>query len=217
MKNIGLILIVLLLSACTSSRYTCADVYHTKKEKIPLKYRLGTNHKSTKATQPESSEPITELSVPVASISKVSPLTTFQLREREIKALIEKNVEAVELDSAVAIPPTEQNLSKKEIKKQLRKELSVLNTKGVDPTYDKAKTLAIVSFASSIVGLIFFPLSIVGLVTGIISLKRYKETTNKENRIFALLGVIFSSIYIALIILAIIVVLWLLSDFGSWS
>ncbi|MEQ8469652.1 MAG: DUF4190 domain-containing protein [Marinoscillum sp.] len=214
MKNIGLFLIVLmLLSACTSSRYACVDVYNTKKEKTPLKYRIGKAHptQSVGLLENVSRDSMPE-SPAVASLEVMSiPLDQFELRKRDIQKLLEE----LPLPKKGALSLEEiEGMDKKELRKKVKSQLKTLPDPPEDENYKSAKNLAIISFVLSMVGLLFFPVSLAGLITGIVSLSKYKRTVNKENRIFAVLGVIFSSAWLALIVALIFLIL---IAFNNWS
>ncbi|MEQ8581700.1 MAG: DUF4190 domain-containing protein [Marinoscillum sp.] len=91
-----------------------------------------------------------------------------------------------------------------------------------DDVYNEAKSLAIISFSSSIASILaialpvlIFPLIAVGLVTGLISLKRYKKAFNKDYKGLAIAGVIISSAWLALLLAVIIMVILLFSS--GWS
>lgn len=211
MRFFTLILLALLFS-CASSKYNCIDILDTKKQKVPLKYRIG---KRSDKSQTNYSKEIFGSSIPegpvLASIGKTELVVPSDLRKREIKLLIEE----VSMSAASKEPLRfKREHSVKPETSAYTEELDLKvdqDSTRQDEEFKKAKTLGFISFGATLGGIasapftpfLFFPLIITGLVTGIISLKKYKKTGRKKLKVFPILGVVLSGLWLVLLIIAI--------------
>ncbi len=88
-----------------------------------------------------------------------------------------------------------------------------------DRNYELANTYGIISFAGALLSLfpaVAFFLAIPSFILSILSLKRYKKSFNKKNKILPIIALIISSIWLFLAALVILVLLVLFATYGGW-
>lgn len=222
MTRVLLLFVLLSMVGCGTSRHTCTDLYSSKQEKLPFKYRRVTNasqrvpQKRDELVAKSIASDTTALEIPfVASIAP--EVSLIQELSSVKKAEISQLIEQVNDEQALKVEHKPQGeISKKDLRKSLRRAVKDSKQLGDDPeTLRKAKTLGLISFISAIGSFLFFPLCIVGLVTGILSLKKYEKLQNKDQRIWAILGVVFSGLYLLLLLILIVVLVYWFST--GWS
>ncbi|REE01509.1 DUF4190 domain-containing protein [Marinoscillum furvescens] len=215
MKRLPILLLAMLIlgTACSPLR-NCPDLSVSYE---PAKPRLK-QHKaalpSTSYTKP-TTNPVQE-ALPLVASLETNP----------------KQQQPAQFTSP-ALAPELPSFSKKEqkqfdrIKKKLSRNIPELPPVVADSliitqediTYEKARKLGraslglgIGSVAALLVPVLIFPLALASLITGSMSLKRYRKVTNKEGRGVALTGVIISSVWMALIILFVALLIILIAS-----
>jgi len=227
----SLLLLLFTLSQCVSPQYACIDL--TQKKKKDFRHSRIKKHFVAPDNQQalESPDDLLEeypflakmATDPVIlsdeNVGFVMPemgglemMAERKRGERRLSGIESRRIEQLKARVAEVIPP--------DLLDQMSQAQDTSITK-FDEVYKEAKTLAFVSFWSSIASILaialpmfIFPLIIVGLVTGIISLKRYKKAFNKDFKGLAIAGVIISSAWLALILAVLIMVILLFS--GGW-
>jgi len=130
-----------------------------------------------------------------------------------------------------SVPKSEEEIEKERMRKEilrLKQEIekkkqnfenpdqqSGLPSDGDAAIYKKANNLAKVSFFTVLLSPILSPLLIVSLVTGFMSLKRYRKITNKKGRWMAITGLVLDFILLAILLIAIISFIFWWSEWAA--
>ncbi|MEQ8241644.1 MAG: DUF4190 domain-containing protein [Cyclobacteriaceae bacterium] len=162
--------------------------------------------------------PLSNLSAGLSSDSR-----TFKTLKRPYPSLIPM--------IADTLPKSEEQIEEERIRKEilrLKQEIEKKKQNFENPDqasdlssddaaiYKKANILAKVSFFSALLSpVIPFPLIIVSLVTGFMSLKRYRKVTNKKGRWMAMTGIILDFVLLAILIIAIVSIILLWNDWAA--
>jgi len=212
MRLIYCLLIVLLISGCSAHKNTCIDLRHVEsKTETPKLSKIKSHHT-------DESYLFTE---PGRRIKQDYPVTA-SLKEESVELVQRPKWETSH--ESVRSPGM---LDKKELKEKLKEWKRELSQKdfqtlpgdttrtAFDQQYKEARTLAIISLASSIGSFVFFPLAIVAIITGVKSLKKYKKSLNKKGRGMAMAGLIIGIVSTVLFVLFILILLFVLIAFAN--
>lgn len=195
---------------------------------------LSASYEPDKPRLKQQRSPLTpDAAIPLRSLSKVNPLN------ESLSVLVSLSTE-VPLQPAAFLAPVpdlvtptftkkEQkrlNHLKKKLERTIPQQMLVEEDSSIvtqeDITYQKARKLGNVSFGlaiGSVVALLvpplIFPLALASLITGSMSLKRFRKVTNKEGRGLALTAVIISSVWLGLILLLVALLILLIASFNG--
>jgi len=226
----SLLLLLFTLSQCVSPQYACIDLTQKKKKdfrhsRIKKHFVAPDNQQALEspdsqieeypflASKRQASEAEDLLLGDLPELGSLQRIAESRDAKKELTSIESRRIEQLKARVAEVMPPD-----------MLGQMIQVQDTSitKFDEVYKEAKTLAFVSFWSSIasilalsVPVLIFPLITVGIVTGLTSLKRYKKAFNKKYKGFAIAGLVISSGWLALLI-AVFIALILLFAGGGW-
>lgn len=211
------------LMQCAAPRHGCIDILDQKSKVKAYRHLRKSDHRIAK-TKPAPSESIHWGEHPlVAALGHDASLQEQGAALRRVPGLVQELKNDLpantppheEVHLAVLPTPVPPEVSQR--MRQLQDTISMF-----DINYKQAKNLGIASFALALgsilavaVPALILPMIVASIVTGVISLKKYRKSLNKEGKIFPILGLIISSIWFVLILIALVVVILLFATWGT--